>query len=195
MARTISTVLRMIFVTILILGVAYPLTITLLAKLFFPRQAGGSLIFRNAQPIGSALIGQPFTTPAYFHPRPSAAGEGYDPTSSGASMLGPTSKALVDQVTRNLRNVLAENPGMATDRIPVDMVTASASGLDPDISPANAQQQIARVARARGVTQDEVRRIVSANTSARQFRLLGEPRVNVLRLNLSLDAAFGSPPQ
>ena len=193
MARYLSTVLRMLGVTVVILGVIYPLAITGFARLAFPRQASGSLILRDGRAVGSELIGQQFTDEAYFHPRPSAAGRGYDAAASSPSNLGPTNKALANQVNRNLQQALEENPDVARDRIPVDMVTTSASGLDPDVSPANAEAQIARVALVRGVSQDDVRHVVSARSSPRQFGFLGEPRVNVLKLNLALDAAFGVP--
>ncbi len=176
-----------------ILGIGYPLVVTGLARLIFPRQAEGSLI-RDAHGtvIGSRLIGQPFSGPGYFHPRPSAAGNGYDATASGGTNLGPTSRKLIEQrVAPAVAATLAENPG-APDRpnrkVPVDLVTSSASGLDPHITPAAAEFQVIRVSRERGLAEPQVRRLVAEHTEGRTFGLLGEPRVNVLELNLALDA-------
>ena len=170
-------------------GVAYPLLVTGLSKALFPRQAEGSLIRANGKVIGSELIGQRFTRPGYFHGRPSAAGnDGYDGLSSGGSNLGPTNQKLVDRIKDDLKKFRAENPTF-TGPIPADLLTASGSGLDPDISPASAEAQAGRVAAARGVGVETVRQLVAANTAGRQFGILGEPRVNVLRLNLALDQA------
>jgi K+-transporting ATPase ATPase C chain len=170
-------------------GVAYPLLVTGLAKVLFPRQAEGSLIRANGKVLGSELIGQRFTKPEYFHPRPSAAGnDGYDGLSSGGSNLGPTSQKLVDRIKDDSKKFRAENPTF-TGPIPADLLTASGSGLDPDISPDSAEAQVGRVAAARGIGVETVRQIVAANTEGRQFGILGEPRVNVLRLNLALDQA------
>lgn len=176
-------------VTTLIFGVLYPLVVTGLAQLFFPSQANGELIAKNGQVIGSRLIGQPFSSDKYFHPRPSAAGNGYDPVapSGGASNLAPTNKALLDRVNSDVQKLRAENPSAA---IPVDLLTTSGSGLDPDISPAAAEFQIPRVARARGISEQALRAFVDKHTTGRQFGFLGEPRVNVLELNLELDSAF-----
>lgn len=181
--------IKLTLVLTLILGVAYPLAVTGLARLIFPKQAEGSLL-RDAKGtvIGSRLIGQPFVGPGYFRSRPSAAGAGYDGTSSGGTNLGPTSRKLIEErVVPAVAQARAENPG-AAERVPVDLVTTSASGLDPHITPAAAEYQVARVARERGLSEEEVRRLVAEHTEGRTFGLLGEPRVNVLELNLALDA-------
>jgi K+-transporting ATPase ATPase C chain len=171
----------------LLTGVAYPLLVTGLAKAVFPHQAGGSLIQANGKTTGSELIGQRFTRPEYFHGRPSAAGsDGYDGLASGGSNLGPTNKALVDRVQADLKKFRDENPTF-TGPVPADLLTGSGSGLDPDISPASADAQVARVAAARGMSADALRQLVAAHTEDRQFGILGEPRVNVLKLNLVLD--------
>ena len=175
----------------LITGVAYPLAMTGIAGVIFPRQAQGSIIEKDGKVIGSALIGQSFSDVKYFHPRPSAAGNGYDPTNSGGSNLGPTSSNLVANITANIATYRADN-NIATNSpiynmIPADAVTESASGLDPHISPANAEIQIARVAKARGISEGKLRELVRQNTSGRDLGLLGEPRVNVMTLNFALD--------
>lgn len=174
-------------VTTLIFGLIYPLAVTGLAHLFFPTQANGELIVKNGQVIGSRLIAQPFSSDRYFHPRPSAAGTGYDPVAAGgsASNLGPTNRQLLDRVKGDVEKLRAENPGAA---IPVDLVTTSGSGLDPEISPAAAEFQIPRVARTRHISTDELRALIAKHTQGRQLGFLGEPRVNVLELNLELDA-------
>jgi K+-transporting ATPase ATPase C chain len=172
----------------LLTGFVYPGVVTGLAQLWFPWQAHGSLLRAHGRVVGSALIGQPFTRPEYFHPRPSAAGAGYDATASGGTNRGPTDRTLADSLIGGaVARVVAED-GAVRGRIPTDMVTASGSGLDPDISPANAALQVARVARARGLTPAAVQAVVAAQTEGRQFGVLGEPRVNVLRLNLALDS-------
>lgn len=192
MGRHTSIAIRVAFVTILVFGVFYPLAMTGLARLLFLRQTNGSLVREYGRVIGSQLIGQQFAAPGYFHPRPSAAGKGYDATSSGGSNLGPTSKALADSVKNRSDAVIKQNPGLARDRIPADMVTASGSGLDPDISVANAYAQVPRVARVHGMSDTLVKRLVDRNTTRRTFGFLGEPRVNVLIINRALDGASGS---
>lgn len=174
-----------------ITGVAYPLLITGVSHVLFKRQAQGSLIEKDGQIIGSRLIGQPFRGPGYFHSRPSAAGSGYDPLASGGSNYGPTNKKLFEENVKSVADPLrAENPQA---QIPVDLVTSSGSGLDPHITPAAAAFQVPRVARERGMREDDVRRLVRAHTEGRQFGFLGEPRVHVLELNLALDSAHPMP--
>jgi len=178
-----------IFLTIL-LGVAYPLAVTGISQLVFPHQANGSLITRNGQVIGSELIGQNFTKPDYFQPRPSAAGnDGYDPMSSGGSNYGPTNQKLVDRVKASVDKFHKDNPDFQGP-IPADLLTASGSGLDPDISPASAQAQVPRVAKARGISTDQLNQLVAQQTKSPDLGLLGEPRVNVLHLNLALDQQY-----
>jgi K+-transporting ATPase ATPase C chain len=175
-----------IFLTIL-LGVAYPLVVTGISQLVFPHQANGSLITKGNQVIGSELIGQNFTKPEYFQPRPSAAGnDGYDPTASGGFNYGPTNQKLIDRVKASVDKFHKDNPDYH-GTIPADMLTGSGSGLDPDISPASAQAQAARVAKARGISVDQINQLVAQNTKSPDLGLLGEPRVNVLKLNLALD--------
>ena len=186
MRRYVLCSIRMALVTLVLLGVVYPLAITGLAQLM-PAQAGGSLIRVNGRPVGSRLIGQNFTSAKYFHPRPSAAGSGYDAAASGASNIAPTSKTYIEDVQARVASATAENAGLKAGEVPVDMVTASASGLDPDISLANALAQAPRVAQARGLAEASVRSLVESNVTGRQFGILGEPRVNVLELNLALD--------
>lgn len=167
-----------------LLGIIYPLVVTGLAQVMFPTKASGSLIEKDGKVIGSSLIGQPFTGPGYFHSRPSAAGGGYDATASGGTNLGPTSQKLMDNVKTAADSLREENPGTP---IPIDMVTASASGLDPHITPAAAEFQVLRIAKERGMSEDDVRGLVREHTEGRQFGILGEPRVNLLELNLELD--------
>ena len=187
MKQHLNVAVRFTIVTTVVFGLLYPLLVTGLSQLLFPRQANGSLIEKNGQVIGSRLIAQGFTAEKYFHPRPSAAGTGYDATSSGGSNLGPTNQQLVDRVKQDVAKLQQENPGTP---IPADMVTTSGSGLDPDISPASAEFQISRVARARGIGGDALRAVVARHTAARQLGILGEPRVNVLELNLDLDENY-----
>jgi len=184
--KNLITAILMTIVTTMILGLVYPLVVTGLAQVIFPDKANGQLI-RNAEGtvIGSRLIGQPFSSPGYFRSRPSAAGaDGYDASGSGGSNLGPTNQKLIDRVKADVEKLQAENPGKP---VPIDLVTTSGSGLDPHISPAAAEFQVPRVARERGMSEDALRQIVAAHTEGRQFGFLGEPRVNVLELNLDLD--------
>jgi potassium-transporting ATPase KdpC subunit len=176
------------FVLMILTGLVYPGVVTALAQLLFPRQANGSLVESHGRIVGSALIGQAFSSPAYFHPRPSAAGAGYVGDSSGGTNKGPTDRKLADTLIAQAIDSAIKNDGAVTGSIPADMVTSSASGLDPHISPANAALQIARVARERNMPAERVRALVTDHTEGRQFGLLGEPRVNVLLLNLALDS-------
>jgi len=189
--QNLTTAVLMTVVTTVLLGLGYPLLVTGLSQALFRDKANGQLIERNGQAIGSALIGQAFAAPRYFHGRPSAAGNGYDPTSSGGTNLGPTNRKLIDGVSAAAKAARAGNPAAACPEpcrgVPVDLVTSSASGLDPHISPAAALFQVPRVARERNLSEDDVRRLVAAHTESRQWGLLGESRVNVLLLNLALD--------
>jgi len=187
MKKNLMISIWMTLATTLLLGIVYPLVVTGLAQVMFPRQANGELIKQPGGKIaGSSLIGQPFTSAGYFHSRPSAAGPaGYDPMASGGSNLGPTNKALLDRVSASVQSLRAEN---SSAHIPADLATASASGLDPHLSPAAADFQVPRVARERGITEPEVRALVKQHTKERQLGFLGEPRVNVLELNLDLDS-------
>lgn len=176
-----------------ITGFLYPAAVTAVAQLVFPRQANGSIVTVNGRPVGSELIGQAFAAPYYFHPRPSAAGAGYDATASAGTNKGPTDLKLADTLIAGAVDRVVKEDGAEKGRIPSDMVTASASGLDPHISPGNADLQIARVARERGADAEAVRALVHERTEGRQFGFLGEPRVNVLLLNIALDSAFPRP--
>ena len=191
--KQILIALKATLVLTLLTGVLYPLLVTGLAKTLFRDQADGSLLRANGRIVGSALIGQRFTKPGYFHGRPSAAGnDGYDGLSSGGSNLGPTSQKLADRVAADVKTFRTENPAF-TGAVPGDAVTASGSGLDPHLSPEAVDAQVARVAAARGMTPDALRQLVAAHTEGRQMGVLGEPRVNVLKLNLALDAAGPNP--
>jgi K+-transporting ATPase ATPase C chain len=182
--------LRMMLVLTLLTGLIYPLAVTGLCQVLFPDQANGSLKTVNGQVVGSSLIGQNFTKPEYFQPRPSAAGnDGYDGMASGGSNLGPTNQKLIDRVKASVDKFHKENPEY-TGPLPADLVTASGSGLDPHISPASAVAQLDRVARARGFSRDQIRALIAAHTEGRDLGVLGEPRVNVLLLNLDLDRQF-----
>jgi len=174
--------------TTLLLGIVYPLVVMGLAQAIFPKRANGELIYEGGKLVGSHLLGQPFTAPGYFYSRPSAAGSaGYDPQASGGSNYGPTNKALVDRVNSSVQALQPMNPSTP---IPADLATASGSGLDPDISPASAEFQIPRVARERGMSEQDVRALVRTHTTGRKWGFLGEPRVNVLDLNLDLNASY-----
>ncbi|MFZ0872540.1 MAG: potassium-transporting ATPase subunit KdpC [Rhodanobacter sp.] len=188
MSRLIRNSLMMLLLMTLITGVAYPLLVTGLAQLVFPGQSNGSLIVRDGKPIGSTLIGQSFTEPKYFWGRPSATSpQANNGTSSGGSNIGPTNPALTDAVKQRIAALQAADPGNRAP-VPVDLVTSSGSGLDPEISPAAAQYQLTRVAKARGLSDAQLSLLIAQATSGRQLGLLGEPRVNVLQLNLALDA-------
>src|SRR5262252_5214484 len=190
MTKQLRPALLMTLVLCMITGFIYPGVVTGLAQVLFPRQANGSLVRVNGRVVGSELIGQPFTRPEYFHPRPSAAGNGYDATASGGTNKGPTDAKLADTLIVHAVDSAVKNDGAVKGRIPSDMATSSASGLDPDISPANAFLQVSRVARARGVDSARVRALVDSHVTGRQFGFFGEPRVNVLLLNIALDSAF-----
>jgi potassium-transporting ATPase KdpC subunit len=186
LTRNLLVAVLMTVVTTVLLGVIYPLTITAIAQVVFPDQANGQLVQRDGKIIGSRLIGQGFSSPGYFRSRPSAAGMGYDAANSAGSQLGPTNKKLIDAVTTNVEAARKENPDAP---VPIDLVTTSASGFDPHLSPAAADFQVPRVARERGMSEADVRSLVEANSEGRAFGFLGEPRVNVLELNLALDRA------
>jgi potassium-transporting ATPase KdpC subunit len=192
MRTTVGIAIRMVIVTAVLLGVIYPLAMTGAAQVLFPGKADGSLVRAGGTVVGSSLIAQGFTAPGYFHPRPSAAGDGYDAMYSSFSNLGPTSKVLRDRVRADVLAQVKANPGLRTGQVPIDMVTTSASGLDPDITIANAQAQAPRVALARGLPLPRVLGLVGAHTTGRQLGFLGEPRVNVLALNMALDRLAGA---
>ena len=192
MKQELSIALRMTLVTLLLTGLVYPLLMTGLAQAFFPGQANGSLVRRDGHVAGSALLAQAFASPAYFQPRPSAAGAGYDAAASSGSNLGPTSQKLRDRVAADVERLKAGNP-QATGPVPVELVTASGSGLDPHVGPQAARWQAPRVAAARGRSLAEIEELVAAHVEGRTLGVLGEPRVNVLLLNLALDDRFGRP--
>ena len=183
--KNLKISILMTIVTTLLLGIVYPFVVTGLAQLIFPKQANGGLITQDGKIVGSRLIGQPFSSPGYFRSRPSAAGNGYDAGNSSGSNLGPTNKMLIDRVNGDVEKLQAENPNMP---VPMDLITTSGSGLDPHISPEAAAFQTPRVARERSMTETDVSALIAKHTEGRQLGFLGEPRVNVLELNLDLDA-------
>jgi potassium-transporting ATPase KdpC subunit len=187
MKKNLLISILMTIVTTILLGIIYPLVVTGLSQLLFKNKANGQLIVQNGQVIGSRMIGQAFTGPSYFHSRPSAAGNGYDAANSNGSQLGPTNQQLIDRVKSSVADAHADNPSQP---VPIDLVTASASGLDPDITPAAAEFQLQRVAKERGTTVEQLQQLIAKHTEGRQFGFLGEPRVNVLELNLDLDQQF-----
>lgn len=187
--HALVTAIRITLVTTVLLGIVYPLAVTALAQLLFPNQANGQLIERNGVVVGSRIVGQPFTSPGYFASRPSAAG--YDAAASSGSNYGPTNARLIERIRADVERLQRENPGVP---VPVDLVTASASGLDPHMSPAAAEFQIPRVARERGLPESDVKALVALHTESRQFGLLGEPRVNVVLLNIALDEITPATP-
>jgi K+-transporting ATPase ATPase C chain len=190
MKKNLITAVLMTVVTTVLFGLFFPFVITGLAQVLFPKQANGELVTRNGKVVGSRLIGQSFSSPGYFHSRPSSAGTGYDASSSGGSNLGPTNQSLIVRVQGDADRLRAENPGA---EIPMDLLTTSGSGLDPHISPEAAEFQVPRVAKGRGLREDVVREAVRRHTESRQFGFLGEPRVNVLELNLTLDEISAKP--
>lgn len=187
MKKNLITAILMTIATTILLGIIYPLAVTALAQLIFPRQANGQLIHRDGKTIGSSILGQSFSTPGYFHSRPSFAGNGYDASNSNGSQLGPTNQKLIDRVKADVSRIQAENPRTP---VPIDLVTGSASGLDPHISPAAAEFQLPSVAKERETTVEQLRPLLAKHTEDRQFGFIGEPRVNVLELNLELDERF-----
>jgi K+-transporting ATPase ATPase C chain len=187
MKKNLLISISMTIATTILFGVIYPLIVTGLAQLIFPHKANGQLLEKDGAVVGSSIIGQGFSSPGYFHSRPSAAGNGWDAANSGGSNLGPTNQKLLDRVKGDVATAQADNPGTP---VPIDLVTTSASGFDPHITPASADFQLARVAKARGATADQLRALVAKHTEGRQLGFLGEPRVNVLELNLDLDQRF-----
>jgi potassium-transporting ATPase KdpC subunit len=188
MKKNLITAFLMTIATTILLGVIYPLVITALAQVLFHDKANGQILQRNGEAIGSRIIGQPFTSAKYFHPRPSAAGNGYDAANSGGTNYASTNQKLLDRINADAKSLHDENPGQP---IPVDLITTSASGLDPEISPAAAEFQIPRIAHERGMTEAALRGLLQSHTAQRDLGLLGEPRVNVLELNLALDDLTG----
>jgi K+-transporting ATPase ATPase C chain len=187
--RLLRPAIVMTLLLCILTGLVYPGVVTGVAQILFPRQANGSIVEVDGRPVGSALIGQSFTKPEYFHPRPSGAGSGYDASASSGTNKGPTDRKLADTLIAGAVERAVKEDGAEPGKIPTDMATASGSGLDPHISPANAELQVARVARARGMAPERVRELVARYTEGRQFGVFGEPRVNVLLLNIALDSA------
>jgi K+-transporting ATPase ATPase C chain len=187
MKKNLITAVLMTIATTILLGIAYPLVVTGIAQVIFPKQANGQLIQKGGKTVGSRIIGQGFSGPGYFHSRLSAAGNGYDAANSGGSNFGPTNQKLIDRVHQDVTAQQGENPGQA---VPIDLVTTSASGFDPHITPAAAEYQLPRVAKERGTTVDQLSTVLAKHTEGRQLGVLGEPRVNVLELNLELDERF-----
>ena len=187
MKKNLITAVLMTVATTILLGIIYPLVVTGLAQVIFPKRANGQLIQKDGRTVGSRIIGQGFVGAGYFHSRPSAAGNGYDAANSGGSNLGPTNQKLMDRVKGDVASAQGDNP---TELVPIDLVTTSASGFDPHITPAAAEFQLPRVAKERGTTVDQLHALLAKHTEDRQFGLLGEPRVNVLELNLELDERF-----
>ena len=185
MKKNLITAVLMTITTTILLGIVYPLVVTVIAQAIFPKQANGQLIQKDGKTVGSRIIGQGFSGAKYFHSRPSAAGNGYDAANSNGSQLGPTNQKLIDRVKSDVAAARADSPGTP---VPIDLVTTSASGIDPHITPAAAEFQLARVAKERGMSVDRVRALVAEHTEGRQLGFLGEPGVNVLELNLALDA-------
>ncbi|MGO9602387.1 MAG: potassium-transporting ATPase subunit KdpC [Candidatus Binataceae bacterium] len=185
--RVLVQSIRITIVLTILTGLIYPLVMTGVAEVIFPWQSKGSVVTRNGQVVGAAIIGQNFATAGYFHSRPSAAGNGYDASNSGASNLGPTNKTLIETVSKRLKDEMEADSVKEPSQVPIDLITTSGSGLDPEISPAAAELQVARVAKVRGLSQDDVEHLVQENTRGRWLGLLGEPGVNVLMLNLALD--------
>ena len=187
MKKNLITAVLMTIATTVLFGLVYPLVVTGIAQVIFPKQANGQLIQKDGKTVGSRIIGKGFSGPAYFHSRPSAAGNGYDAANSGGSNLGPTNQKLIDRVKGDVASAEADNPGAP---VPIDLVTTSASGFDPHITPAAADFQVPRIAKERGMAVDQLRAVIAKHTEGRQLGMLGEPRVNVLELNLELDERF-----
>jgi len=187
MKKNLITAVLMTIATTILLGIIYPLLVTGLAQLMFPKHANGQLIHVNGRTVGSSIIGQGFSGPAYFHSRPSSAGNGYDAANTNGSQLGPTNQKLIDRVKADVASAQADHPG---EPVPIDLVTASASGIDPHITPAAAEFQLSRVAKERGTTVERLQALVARHTEQRQLGFLGEARVNVLELNVDLDQQF-----
>ena len=192
MKKNLVISVLMTIATTILLGIIYPLVITGISQVLFPEKANGQFIEANGKIVGSRIIGQGFSSPGYFHSRPSLAGNGYDAANSNGSQLGPTNQKLVDRVKSGVATAQADNPGAP---VPIDLVTASASGIDPHITPAAAEYQLPRVAKERGATVEQLRALLAKHTEGRQFGVLGEPRVNVLELNLELDQRFPTKKQ